>query len=98
MGIASVISVASVAPVGAAAGAGRRFTLLLNQLIGFVDLLHLLLREIRERIVVIIVRMIFAGKLTIGFFDLVIRSGRRNIQDFIGVCHTVSSNLLFFCS
>ena len=75
--------------------AAARPALLLDLLVGLVDLLHFLLREIGKRVIVIIVGMILPRKVTIGLLYLLVRCGGRDVQYFVGVVHSASS-LLFF--
>src|SRR5699024_1149110 len=67
-------------------------------LVGGVDLLHLLLGQIRQGIVVVVVRMILPGQLPVCFFDLLVGGVLRYAQDLIGIVHVVSFLCFFLCS
>ena len=97
-----VIVTPAVAPAGigiavgiALRGGGGRFALLLDLIVRFVDLFHFFLRKIGKRVIVVVVRVIFAGKVAVSTLDLLVSRRWRDIQDLIGVVHTVSS--IFSC-
>ena len=74
--VRSVPAVASSA-AGAAVPGGP--ALALDALVGLVDLLHALLRQIRQRVIVVIVRVVFAGKVAVSALDLLVSRRRRDI-------------------
>ena len=67
--------------------------LALDHVIGFIDLLHLLLRQIRQGVVMIVIGMVLPCQFTISLFDLLICGGTGNIEHFIGIGHNCSSSL-----
>ena len=81
----SVPAVARRTAVSAAALGG--LALALDALVGLVDLLHALLRQIRQRVVVVIVRVIFPRQISIGFLHFIVRRGAGYTQHLIGITH-----------
>ena len=94
--IAAAVAVAAVAAVGAAIAAavgsvaiagGAALALVLDLLVGLVDLLHLLLCQIGQGIIVIIIGMVLFGQIPIGFFDFLVCGGAGDTQHLIGITH-----------
>ena len=95
------VALAAVPAIGvlaiAAGGAVSPSAALLGDLlVSGVDILHLLLRQISQRAVMIIVRMIFPGQIPVSLFDFLIGGGPGNSQDLVWIVHSVSSNSLIF--
>ena len=80
-------TVAAVAAACVAAALPRSLALALDLLIGLVDLFHALLCQIGQRVVVIVVGMVFPRQITIGFFHFIVRGGAGNAQHLIGITH-----------
>ena len=80
-------TVAAVAAARVAAALPRGLALALDLLIGLVDLFHALLCQIGQRVVVIVVGMVFPRQITIGFFHFIVRGGAGNTQHLIGITH-----------
>ena len=79
---------------GSAATAAALFG---DLLVGGVDLLHFFLRQICQRAVVVIVRVVFSGQIPISFLDFLIGCGPGDAQNLIRIVHVVSSiSLMFF--
>ena len=84
----SAVPIAAIAALLRAPGRPSPSAALLGDLlVGGVDLLHFLLRKVGKRIVCIIVRVVLACKLPIGFFDLFVRRAVRHAKDLVGVFH-----------
>ena len=95
------VALASIALAGVAvpcAVALLLFALALNLVIRLVDFLHLFLCQIRQRIVGIVVRVIFSCQLPISSFNLFIGSARRNPQHLIWICHLLLPSLYLVSS
>ena len=98
---------AAADPAGAEVGIHARVAVLVvpgllvrvgEDLIGLVDLLELLLRQIRKRIVHIGVRMVFSRQVAIRPFYLIIRCIRRYAEHIIWIfIHFFCSSLFFIC-
>ena len=80
-------TVAAVAAARVGAALPRGLALALDLLIGLVDLFHALLCQIGQRVVVIVVGMVFPRQITIGFFHFIVRGGAGNAQHLIGITH-----------
>ena len=96
------VALAAVSAVGAltiatGGAVSPSAALLSDLLVSGVDILHLLLRQIGQRAVMVIVRMIFPGQIPVSLFDFLIGGGPGNSQDFVWIVHSVSSiSLIFF--
>ena len=80
-------TVAAVAAARVAAALPRGLALALDLLIGLVDLFHALLCQIGQRVVVIVVGMVFPRQITIGFLHFIVRGGAGHAQHLIGITH-----------
>ena len=78
-----------------AAAALLLLALALNLVVGFVNLLHLFLRQVREGIVGVVVGVVFSGQLPICVFDLFIGRTRGYAQYLIWICHRLKALSLF---
>ena len=100
--IAAAVAVGAVAAVGAAVGAtiaaavgsvaiagGAALALVLDLLVGLVDLLHLLLGQIGQGVVLIVVRVVFPGQLPVGAFDLLVAGVGLDPQHNVRICHEI---------
>ena len=58
-------------------------------IVGLVDLLHLLFRQISQGIVLVIVGMILARQLTVGPLDLIVAGVRLDAQYAIRIAHVL---------
>ena len=58
-----------------------------EHLIGLVDLLHALLRQIRQRVVVVVIRMVLPRQIAVSLFHLFISGGAGHAQHLIGITH-----------
>ena len=66
-----------------------------NGIVSFVDFLHLFLRQIRQRVVGVIVRVIFTRHFPISGFNLLVGGLRRNLQYFIRIVHAHQGSFSF---
>ena len=80
---AALVAAAALIPARTRRAAG--FALLHDRVIRLVDLLHLLLRQIRQRVVDVVVRMILARQLAVGALYFIIRRIRGDIENFIWI-------------
>ncbi|MPN42979.1 hypothetical protein SDC9_190538 [bioreactor metagenome] len=75
--------------IGAAAAAQ-----LLNGIIRLVDFLHLLLGQVGQRIVLVVVGMVFAGQLPVGALDFLVGGAGLDAQHAVRIVHVV---ILSYC-
>ena len=61
--------------------------LLRDLVVGLVDLFHLLLRQIGQRIVLIVVRMVLPGQFPVCALDLVVTGSGLHAQNTVGIRH-----------
>ena len=92
----AAVSAIGVLAIAAGGAVSPSAALLGDLLVSGVDILHLLLRQIGQRAVMIIVRMIFPGQIPVSLFDFLIGGGPGNSQDLVWIVHSVSSNSLIF--
>ena len=92
----AAVSAIGVLAIAAGGAVSPSAALLGDLLVSGVDILHLLLRQISQRAVMIIVRMIFPGQIPVSLFDFLIGGGPGNSQDLVWIVHSVSSNSLIF--
>ena len=91
--LALLVTIAALLLGIPASSAAAAMALTLDGVVGLVDLLHLLLGQIRQGVVVVVIRMVLPGQLTISLLDLLIRGGTGDIEYFIGIGHSCSSSL-----
>ena len=83
-------AVSAVACGAAASAAPTAAPQLVDLLVSGVDLLHFLLRQIRQRIIVIVVGMVLPRQLQICFFHFRVRRGFGNAEYLIGIVHDIA--------
>src|SRR5699024_10290679 len=79
----------SAAPSPAAA-------LLLDGLVGLVDLFHLLLGQVGQRIVHVVVGVILAGQLPVCLLDLLVAGVGLDAQNAVGISHVLCLHIFCF--
>ena len=93
----AAVSAIGVLAIAAGGTVSPSAALLGDLLVSGVDILHFLLRQISQRAVMVIVRMIFPGQIPVSLFDFLIGGGPGNSQDLVWIVHSVSSiSLIFF--
>src|SRR5699024_7477826 len=63
--------------------------------VGLVDLLHLLVRQVFQRAVGVLVRVVLFRQLPVGLFDLLVAGGGGDPQHLVRICHTSLSPFRF---
>ena len=65
-------------------------------LIGGVDILHFLLRQISQWIVMVVIGVVLSRQFPVSPFDFFVRGGFRHAKDLIRIVHVLSSTFLRF--